>query len=101
MKDMNHWFWEAHPTAMALAATFASMYALCILALVVFPQEAMSLFGSWLHGIDIQKIAMTPEVTFRTLYGLVTLAVFTYLGGLLYGYFRKRCVQHCVKHGWI
>ena len=101
MKNTNKWFWDTHPKAMALSATLGSIYVVCLLALVLFPQGAMSFFGSWFHGVDLQKIAVPSTVSVQTLFALVTLMISTYLVGLLYGYFRQLCIWHCEKRGWI
>lgn len=96
----NAIFWQAHPRALALSTTVGIVYVLCVLALLAIPNASMRLFNSWFHGIDLSRIATTTLLTGETLFGLITLLVFTYLAGLVYGFIYHKCIEHCRAKGW-
>ncbi len=91
-----------HPTGLAAALTGAIIYTLCSLAVWLWPAQSISFFSRWFHGIDLTKIAVTPQITVSGfVLGLIGVIIVLYLVGLIYAWFYNKCVQHCKKRKWI
>ena len=75
-----------HPTATANAAAVvtAVIYIVCRQAFIVAPEFAMSVGKSWLHGIDISKIATRTIPADNFVLGIVTATVGAWLAGYLF-----------------
>ncbi|MEM3126607.1 MAG: DUF5676 family membrane protein [Candidatus Woesearchaeota archaeon] len=78
----------AHPAGIAAAVTGGIIYALCAFFVTMWPEQALSFFASWFHGIDLTKIAVPVQLTFGSfIVVLIETMVFFYLIGLIYGWF--------------
>jgi len=42
--------------ALASALTFASLYAICAVAVVLFPDGTLEFFNNWFHGLDLRPL---------------------------------------------
>jgi hypothetical protein len=70
------------PLALAVATTvtFCALYAVCSVAVALFPDGAIAFFNNWFHGIDLARLApaggrpMTVESFFAGLIGVVGVA---------------------------
>ncbi len=72
---------DVNATGIALALTFGIISIICLLLVLINPAFALVLFGSFMHGIDLTKISVTPSISGRTLLGFVV----TVAGGYLIG----------------
>lgn len=73
----------------ALATTAAVIYAVCALAVALWPDGTLDFFNAWFHGIDFGPLKagrgqFTPA-TFA--YGLAGVAVTAFAGGALFAAF--------------
>ena len=75
---------DINATGIALALTFLIVSIVCLLFVLIAPGFAVSLFGSFMHGIDITKIAVTPSFSGNTLLGIIVVVVGGYLIGALF-----------------
>ena len=75
---------DVNATGMALALTFGVISIICLLLVLIAPSFALSLFGSFMHGIDLTKIAIAPSVSGRTLLGLIVAVVGGYIIGAIF-----------------
>lgn len=68
----------------ATALTFSILYAMCALAVVLFPDGTIDFFNNWFHGVDL-RLLKPPGGRALTLgqfvYGLVSAAVVSFGGG--------------------
>lgn len=71
-------------TALALAATSAVAYVVCVLLILLLGSTGVSLFAKMFHGIDITKIATTSISLTDTIIGFVVLVVSALLVGALF-----------------
>ncbi len=91
-----------HPTGLAAALTGAIIYALCSLAAWLWPKQSIGFFSQWFHGIDLTKIAVTPQMTVSGfVLGLIGMIVVLYLVGFVYAWIYNKCTWHCKKKKWI
>ena len=42
--------------ALASALTFATLYAICAVAVVLFPDGTLAFFNNWFHGLDLRLL---------------------------------------------
>lgn len=42
--------------ALASALTFATLYAICAVAVVLFPDGTLDFFNNWFHGLDLRLL---------------------------------------------
>ena len=70
-----------HTTAMALAVTLTLLNIFCLLFLIIAPNFAQILFSSFMHSIDLSKIAVAPDLGINTIVGIIV----TFIGGYLIG----------------
>ena len=75
---------DVNATGIALALTFLIVSIVCLVLVLIAPKFAISLFGSFMHGIDITKIAVTPSISGNTLLGLIVAVVGGYLIGAIF-----------------
>ena len=68
-------------TGITLAFTLVILNLVCLILLLLMPTFTLSLFGSFMHGIDLTKIAITPVIDLNTLIGIVV----TFIGGYILG----------------
>jgi len=73
-----------HATGLALALTFLVISIVCLLLYLLFPVFTLNLFGSFMHGIDLNKISITPKLSTNTLLGFVVVLISGYLIGVFY-----------------
>ena len=75
---------DVNATGIALALTFLIVSVVCLLLLLIAQEFALNLFGSFIHGIDLSKIAVTPTISGNTLLGLVVATVGGYVIGVIF-----------------
>ncbi|HCM38098.1 MAG: hypothetical protein UV61_C0009G0040 [Candidatus Gottesmanbacteria bacterium GW2011_GWB1_43_11] len=76
-----------HPvaTANAAAVTAAIVYVVCLGLFIVAPELGMGIAKSWVHGLDLAKIAIAPSLNLVSLvWGIVTVSGATWLVGYLF-----------------
>lgn len=71
-------------TGIALALTFLIVSIVCLLLVLIAPGFTLKLFGSFMHGIDITKIAVTPSISINTILGIIAVAIGGYLIGVIF-----------------
>ena len=92
----------AHPTGLALSITAGVIYIICVSLVSLWPVKFLNFFNNWVHGIDLTKIVIAPQITIGGFFiGLVEVLFVAYLVGVLYGWLYNLCVIHCKKYGWI
>lgn len=75
---------DVNATGIALALTFAIISIICLAFVLIAPVFAVSLFGSFMHGVDLTKIAVTPVIGGRTLLGFVVAVIGGYVIGVVF-----------------
>ena len=75
---------NVHATGIALALTLTILNIVCLALLLIAPGFALGLFGSFMHGIDVSKIAITPTLGLSPLLGLVVTLIGGYVIGILF-----------------
>ena len=75
---------DINATGIALALTLAILSVVCLLFLLIAPTLALNLFGSFMHGVDLTKIAVTPSFGGKTLLGFLVVVVGGYLIGIIF-----------------
>ncbi len=81
----------------ATALTFSTLYVVCALAVVFFPDGTIDFFNNWFHGLDL-RLLKPPGGRALTIgqfvSGLVGAAVVSYAGGAVlagaYNLFTRR-----------
>ena len=58
---------DIHASGLALALTLFITNIVCFALVLVAPDFALTLFGSFMHGIDLTKIAITPTFGGKTI----------------------------------
>lgn len=79
-----------HATGLALAITLTLLNLVCLLLLLIAPGFALSLFGSFMHGINLSQIAITPTLGINTFVGLIITFVGGYLLGIVFAALHNR-----------
>lgn len=77
---------DINATGIALALTFAIISIVCLVLVLITPGFAINLFGSFMHGVDLTKIAITPTIEGRTLLGLIVALAGGYLIGVIFAW---------------
>ena len=90
-----------HPTGFAVAITSGIAYVICAAAVALWGTAVVEFFNSWVHGIDLTRIAISSFSWTGFFKGLVGVVVFTYLAGALYAWVYNKCIVHCERKGWI
>ncbi|MGB8855662.1 MAG: DUF5676 family membrane protein [Burkholderiales bacterium] len=81
MNKVNPWVIGA-----TAAATFAILYSTCAAAYALFPNGTMAFFNAWFHGFDFTLLKADKPFTAGTfIYGLLSVAVTSFVTGLLFG----------------
>ena len=75
---------DVNATGIALALTFVVVSIVCLVLVLIAPGFTLKLFGSFMHGIDITKIAVTPSIGGRTVLGFVVAVVGGYVIGVIF-----------------
>lgn len=75
---------DVNATGIALALTFFIISVICLLLLLIAPIFALNLFGLFMHGVDLAKIAVTPTFSGRTLMGFAVALIGGYLIGIIF-----------------
>lgn len=70
-------------TSYSLAIVVGIVYIICALLIAIAPAGTVNLFGALFHGIDISKIATTPDFS-RTVLGFVEILILGLIVGWLY-----------------
>ncbi|MBS3093958.1 hypothetical protein J4456_05255 [Candidatus Pacearchaeota archaeon] len=73
-----------HATGLALAFTFLIISIICLVLVLTATDLALMLFSSFMHGIDLTQIAVTPTFGGRTLLGFGVAVIGGYLIGAMY-----------------
>lgn len=73
-----------HATGLALALTLFIISLICLLLFLTAPEFTLNLFSSFMHGVDLSKIAVTPKFTRNTLIGFIVVLISGYLIGVIY-----------------
>jgi len=71
-------------TGIAVGLTLGIVSLICLLLVFIAQDFALTLFGSFMHGIDLTQIAIEPTLDGRTLWGFVIAVVGGYLIGALF-----------------
>lgn len=86
MKSLDAWRFGA-----AAALTFSIVYAVCALAVVLFPDATIDFFNNWFHGLDLRLLKppegrpLTVGQFFR---GLLSAAIVSFaVGSVLAGFY--------------
>jgi len=91
-----------HPVGLALALTSAIVYVVCYVAVLVWPRQAMNVLNDWFHTVDFSQISVQPSFSALSFFrGLVEVAVFMYIVGVIFAVIYDMCVGHCKSLGWI
>ncbi|MFA4952781.1 MAG: DUF5676 family membrane protein [Candidatus Pacearchaeota archaeon] len=75
---------DINATGIALALTFGIISIVCLLLVLASPTFALTLFGSFMHGVDLTSIAITPTIGGKTLLGLIAALVGGYVIGVIF-----------------
>lgn len=76
---------DTKKTSLAVATFFAVLSLICALAIAIVPELSKSLFGLWFHGIDLETIWNTSNISFiRVIYGLISSFVSAYIATWLF-----------------
>ena len=75
---------DINATGIALALTFAIISIVCLVLVLIAPEFTLNLFGSFIHGADLTKIAITPSISGRTLLGIIVAIVGGYVIGVIF-----------------
>lgn len=75
---------DVNATGIAAGLTLGIISIICLILVLIAPGFALSLFGSFMHGIDLSKIAITPSISGRTVLGLVVAVVGGYVIGVIF-----------------
>lgn len=90
-----------HPVGAALGFTIAVLYAFCALLFYFWPQQTLSIFKGWFHGLNLTQKIGYPFNIYVFIKGLIGIFLFSYLAGLIYGWTYNKCLSHCKKMRWI
>ncbi len=90
-----------HPTGFAIAITSGVLYVVCAAAVALFPQATIKFFNSWVHGLDLTRIAVNSISWSGFFKGLVGVLIVAYIAGALYAWVYNKCIVHCKKKRWI
>ena len=100
MDKLNPWTVGA-----TTAATFAIVYSVCAAGYALLPDGTMAFFNAWFHGLDLQLLKSDKPFTLATfIYGLLSVAVTSFVTGTLYGgiynLIHRGGQHHEPGHGW-
>ncbi|MBI2498810.1 hypothetical protein HYV88_01050 [Candidatus Woesearchaeota archaeon] len=84
---------DVNASGIALGLTFLIVSVVCLLLVLIAPGFALSLFGSFMHGIDITKIAITPGFDGRTILGFIVVFISGYLIGAVFASIYNKFVK--------
>lgn len=81
---------KSYIIANTLAITVSLIYVVCAMAIVFFPDLAMTIAQSWFHGLDLAKIS-TPNVTPGSfILGFITATAGAWLVGYIFTFVYKQ-----------
>ena len=72
---------NVNATGLALAITLTLLNIFCLLLLLIAPTFFLGLFGSFMHGLDLSKIAVVPVLGMNIFLGIII----TFIGGYFLG----------------
>lgn len=84
-------------TGAALAVTVGVIYAVCAIAVALFPDGTLAFFSTWAHGVDltlVKRPAMKSLTAAEWIYGFVSAVAAGYVVGALYGWARNLFSRH-------
>lgn len=91
-----------HPIGVAAGLTAGVVYLICAVVITLWPTQILKFFASWFHGIDLTKLAIPVQLTLgRIILGLISIVLFFYFIGFIYGLLYNLCYIHCKKRKWI
>ena len=78
-------------TGAAFAATIAVLYLACFLLMLVAPGVVLTVFSTWVHGLNLEPLTTNPPPidVGRALLGLLLISGYAFLAGLVYGFARR------------
>ena len=95
MENVRPWI-----TGAAFAVVIAAVYVACAVAVVVFPDGALSFLNTWAHGIDLSLIKRPAAHALTAgdwAVGFVTAAIAGFLAGALFGWTRNAFARLSAK----
>ena len=76
---------KTNRVSLSLALTTEALYLACVFFFYLFPLGTLRFFNTWMHGIDLLKIASDTPVTFcGFISGFVSIFVASYVIGFIY-----------------
>lgn len=78
------------PFANSLALASVVFYFACAILAVLAPNFLLEMFQSWFHGINVAQLATTQRDFGSFLFGLISLAVVSWIFGYLWAWFYNR-----------
>ena len=78
-------------TGAAFALTIAILYLACLLAVWIAPGMVLTVFSTWVHGLDLKPLTTNPPplVLSRALLGLLLISMYFFTAGAVYGLVRQ------------
>ena len=70
--------------ALAAAATFAALSAVCAVAVIILPDATIAVFNTWFHGLDLKLLVPPggrPVTAGQVIFGVISAAVVSFVGG--------------------
>jgi hypothetical protein len=81
MSRLNVWTF-----ALAAAATFAALSALCAVAVIISLDATVAMFNNWFHGLDLKLLVPPggrPVTAGQVISGVISAAVVSFVGGAI------------------
>lgn len=75
---------DINATGLSLALTFGIISLICLILVFISPSFALTLFGSFMHGIDMTKIAIIPVFSWITVRGFAVALIGGYAIGIIF-----------------
>ena len=82
MEQLNPWI-----IGCAASITFSIVFTVCALAVVLFPDDTISFFNAWFHGLDLTLLKPSggrPLTIGQFVYGLFGVAATSFVVGTLF-----------------
>ncbi len=82
MERLNSWI-----TGCAASITFSIVFTVCALAVALFPDDTISFFNAWFHGLDLSLLKPPggrPLTIGQFFYGLAGVAATSFAVGTLF-----------------
>ena len=72
--------------AFAAAVTFAALSAVCAVAVIISPENAIAVFNNWFHGVDLTLLVPPggrPVTVGQVVAGVIGAAIVSFVGGAI------------------